>query len=192
MSNHVKWKKLISDQETVSYIKETGEYKVIIEARQNEDGWDIIKKYLGSGVNFAETYSAQSPSELRKLLKSLRTEKDLSKNEIKDITKFKQKNLKVLVKRGWKTQGAEKWHFSISDDYANYITIQYGNEVHVDIVMEERLKYIEEKLIAKLYEVLGLEDVQEALNQHIYYFTKKTSSYYESANSEIDFEFLFE
>lgn len=187
----MKWKKLIHDSETISYVKEGNEYRIIIEARQYDDGWEIVKKYLGSGINFAETYTAQSFEEVRKVLKHLRQEKDLSRSEIKDISRFKKKSPKVHVKRGWKEANVEKWHFSISDDYANYIIVRYGKELCVDIVMEEQLKYIEEKLLAKLYDVLGIANEPFNIQQNIYYFSKKTTSYLEG-DDDIDIEFLFE
>lgn len=188
----MKWKKLLQDSDTISYVKDSGEYKVIIEARQYEDGWEIVKKYLGSGVNFAETYSAQSSHELKRILKRLRSERDLSRADIKDIAAFKKKQLRVLVKRGWKEQNVEKWFFSIGEDYSNHIVIRYGRDIDVDIVMEEQLKYIEDRLLVKLFDVLGLGDLEEGVNQTVYYFSKKTSAYVEPEDAQIDFEFLFE
>jgi len=188
----MKWKKLIHDSETISYVKESGEYKVILEARQYDDGWEIVKKYLGSGINFAETYSAQSSEEVRKVLKHLRQEKDLSRSEIKDISRFKKKVPKVYVKRGWKEANVEKWFFSISDDFANFVVVRYGKELVVDVVMEEQLKYIEEKLIAKLYDVLGIAEEPFNIQQNIYYFSKKTTSFLEGEDEDFDVEFLFE
>lgn len=192
MGSSSKWKKLIQDTDTISYIKDGTDIRVIIEARQYDDGWEIVKKYIGGGVNFVETYSAQTSSELRRLLKQLRAERDLSKNEIRDITNFRKKSLKVLVKRGWKENGVEKWFFSINDDFNNFITVRYGKEIDVDIVMEEQLKYIEEKLTQRLFDVLGLQEVDLAINQHIYYYSKKATYYIEQENLDVDFQFLFE
>ncbi len=173
-------------------MKQKDEYRVIIEARQYDDGWEIVKKYLGSGINFAETYTAHTLEEVRKVLKHLRQEKDLSRSEIKDISRFKKKSPKVYIKRGWKEPNVEKWFFSISEDYANYVVVRYGKELMVDIVMEEQLKYIEEKLLAKLYGVLGISDEPFPIQQNIYYFSKKTSTYIEGDTQDFDVEFLFE
>ena len=188
----VKWKKLIQDSETIRYVKDAGEYRVIVEARGYDDGWEIVKKYLGSGMNFTETYSAQSEPEAIRLVKHLCKEKDLSVNQIHDIARFKKRNLKVMVRRGWKEDAVEKWYFSINDDFSNHIIVRYGREIDVDIVMEEQLKYIEDKILARLYDVLGLGGSEEAINQTIYYFTKRTTSYLESDSSDISFEFLYE
>lgn len=188
----MKWKKLIHDSETISYVKEVGEYRIILEARHYDDGWEIVKKYLGAGINFAETYTAQSFEEVRRVLKHLRQEKDLSRSEIKDISRFKKKSPKVHVKRGWKEQNVEKWHFSISDNYANYVIIRYGKELCIDVVMEEQLKYIEDKILARLYEVLGVHNEPFSIQQNVYYFSKKTMSYVEADDAELDVEFLFE
>lgn len=192
MGTQTKWKKLVHDAETISYVKDLSEYRVIIEARQYDDGWEIVKKYLGGGLNFVETYNAQSTAELRRLLKQLRSEKDLSRNEIKDITKFKKRSLRVLVRRGWKEAEVEKWFFSIGDDFTNYICVRYGRDIDVDIVMEEQLKYIEEKIIDKLFDVLGLREENRSINQSVYYYTKKTNFFIDQEDSEFDFQFVME
>ncbi len=191
MNNRAKWKKLVQTTDIVSYIKDLGEYKAIIEARRLSGGWEIVKKYLGSGLNFVETYNARTHSELRRLLKTLRSEKDLSQNEINSIHRFRQKNLKVLVKRSYKTREVEKWYFSINDDYSNFITVYYGNEIVIDIIMEGQLKYIEEQIVDKLYDVLGLHDEECPITQHIYYFSKKTSQYIDT-DSSYDLQFVIE
>ncbi len=192
MGSKIAWKKLISDSETISYVKNVGDYRIIIEARQFDEGWEIVKKYLGAGLNFVETYSAHSPAELRSLLKHLRSERDLSRNEIKDISRFKKKTLKVLVRRGWKERTVEKWFFGINDNFSNYVVIRYGKELDVDIVMEEQLKYIEDKVITKLYEVLGISDTEQPINQAVYYFTKKTNAYLETDIGDYEFSFYYE
>ena len=186
-----KWKRLVNDSETVSYIKNLGAYKVIIEARNYPDGWEIIKKYVGSGINFSETYSAQSSNELKQLLKHLRSEKELSRAEIRDIANFKKKPLRVQIKRAYKTPDVEKWHFSINENFSNFITVHYGDELEIDIVMEQQLKYIEEKILGKLYETLGLDFEDAPINQHIYYYNKKTNYYLESPEDETDVELVF-
>lgn len=187
-----KWKKLVNDSETVSYVKNLGDYRIIIEARHYSDGWEIIKKYVGSGINFSEQYSAQTSGELKAVLKQLRTEKELSRNEIRDIASFKKKPLRVQIRRAYKTDAVEKWHFSIADNFANFITVHYGKELHIDIVMEQQLKYIEEKILGKLYEALGLDYENAPINQHIYYFSKKTDYYLEAPEEDVDVEFIFE
>lgn len=186
------WKRLVNDSHTVSYVKHLGEYRVIIEARNEEDGWEIIKKYVGGGINFSETYNAQSPSELKQLLKYLRREKDLSKSEIRDITNFKKKPLAVQVRRAYKTDGVEKWYFSISDNFANFITVHYADELHIDIVMEQQLKYIEGKILGKLYETLGLDFEDAPIHQNIYYFNKKANYFLEAPLDDANVEFVFE
>ena len=186
------WKKLIQDSDTVSYEKNLGDYRIIIEARNTEQGWEIIKKYVGGGVNFAETYNAKTTGELRTLLKHLRTEKDLSKTEIKDINRFRKKDLKIQIKRAYKTKDVEKWNFCITDSYANYITVNYQDELVIDIVMEQRLKYIEENIIEKLYDVLAIDEQEQPIQQNIYYFSKKSSSYIDEQESDMDVEFIFE
>ena len=192
MSVRTQWKKLIHDSETISYVKNMGDYRVIIEARQYDDGWEIVKKYVGAGVNHAETYSAQSSAELRGLLKHLRSEKDLSRREIRGIKDFKKKMLKVMVRRGWKEDNVEKWYFAINENYSNFVMVRYGRIIDVAIVMEEQLKHIEEKIIARLYEVLGLHESDRSIDQNIYYFSKKTTYFLENDNENVGFEFVFD
>ena len=187
-----KWKRLVNDTHTISYVKNLGEYRIIIEARNEENGWEIIKKYVGSGINFSETYNAHSTGELKNLLKHLRSEKELSRAEIRDIAKIKKRPLRVQIKRAYKTSSVEKWHFSINDNYTNFITVHYGNELEIDIVMEQQLKYIEEKILHRLYEALGLDAEDAPINQHIYYFNKKSDYYLEAPEDDVDVEFVFE
>lgn len=187
------WKKLIQDSDTVSYVKNLGDYRIIIEARNTDAEWEIIKKYVGGGINFAETYTAKTTGELKTLLKHLRSEKDLSKTEINDINSFRNKDVRVQVKRAYKTETVEKWNFCITDNYSNYITVHYTNqELIIDIVMEQRLKYIEENIIEKLYDVLAIDKEEYAIQQNIYYFSKKSSTHSETQEEEVDVEFIFE
>ncbi len=191
MDRSKKWKKLVNNAHTVAYEKKLGDYRIIIEARNQDNGWEIIKKYIGSGINFNESYNAQNSSELKTILKQLRNEKELTKAEIHDINRFKKKPLRVQLRRAYKTSEVEKWHFSINDDFTNIVTIHYADELEIDVVMEQQLKYVEEKILAKLYETLGVDFQETSIQQHIYYYNKKTDYYLDSPDEELDVEFVF-
>ncbi len=192
MESGTSWKKRICDQHTISYEKSLPEYTIILEARKYMHGWEIIKKYVGREINFAETYSVKTISELKNLLKHLRAEKDLSKSEIQDIIRFKKKPIRIQLKRAYKTDEAEKWYFGINNNQSNFLVLYEGHkEIVLDIVMEHSLKYIEEKVVDKILESLGVEK-DLPIQQNIYYYNKKSSYLVDVVEDDIDVEFIFE
>ncbi len=174
------WKKLLHSRETLSFEKVKDDVKVILEARRVDEGWQVVKKYLSEGINFAEQYYVESADELKRVLLYLKNEKDLSLQEINNINKFKEKNIKLDVRRGYKENNVEKWYFSLGDQSSNFFVIRYNDVVEIDIVMNEKYKYIEEKLIIKLMNFLGLDDSDAHINQNIFYYTKKSNYYLEN------------
>ena len=179
------WKKLVESKDIVSYEKSREDLRIIIEARYEDGSWEILKKYLGKEVDFVEQYYANSLPELKSLVGKLKTEKDLSVDEIKNINNFKKKRLKIDIRRAYKEKNVEKWFFSLTGIYANFIVVRYGDVIELDVVMNERYKYIEEKLIDKLIDSLGLDVLERDISHNIYYFTKKNSFFMENTSPEL-------
>jgi hypothetical protein len=179
------WKKLVSNSDTISYAKQKAEYSIIIEARHYDTGWEIVKKYVGDDINFTEQYSASSMDELKSLLKRLQGERELSMAEIKNLSQFKKKEIKLDLKRLYQERNVEKWTFAYNNTYNNHIIIHYGKMITVDITMEERLKYIEEKIVMKLFEAFGLDETDRDTELTIFYFSKKTSYFFENEEEDI-------
>jgi hypothetical protein len=179
------WKKIVSNTDTISYVKQKAEHSIIIEARHYDTGWEIVKKYVGEEVNFTEQYSASSMEELKGLLKKLQNERELTSTEIKNISQFKKKQLKLDLKRLYQERNVEKWTFAYNNTYNNQVIIHYGKMIMVDIMMEERLKYIEEKIVMKLFEAFGLDETDRDTELTIFYYSKKTNYFFESEEEEI-------
>ena len=179
------WKKLVSTSDTITYVKSKDDHSIIIEARHYDTGWEIVKKYAGGELNFTEQYTATSEDELKNLMNRLRSERELSINEIRTIAQFRKKQLKLDMRRVWQEKGVEKWSFAFNGNYSNHVLIHYGKQIHVDVTMEEKLKYIEEKIVMKLFESFGLDQSDQDTELAIYYFTKKASYFFESEEEEI-------
>lgn len=179
------WKKLVSSADTLTFVKSKADYSIIIEARHYDAGWEIVKKYVGEDINFTEQYSAGSNDELKRLLDRLKAERELSTAEIKSLAQYKKKQLKLDLKRMYQERNVEKWSFALNNTSNNVVTIHYGKSIQVDIMMEERLKYIEEKVVMKLFESFGLDENERDTELTIYYFTKKTNYFFENEEEEI-------
>jgi hypothetical protein len=179
------WKKLVSTSDTITYCKEKGDHSIIIEARHYDSGWEIVKKYTGDDLNFTEQYTATTEEELKNLIARLRGERELSTNEIRTIGQFRKKQLKIDLKRAYQERGVEKWVFAFNGSYTNHVIIRYGRQIAVDVVMEEKLKYIEEKIVMKLFESFGLDQSDADTELSIYYYTKKANYFFESDEEEI-------
>ena len=179
------WKKLVATADTLSYIKQKLDHSIIIEARHYDTGWEIVKKYVGDEVNFTEQYSASSDDELKNLLGRLKEERELSTTEIKTISSFRKRQLKIDVKRVWKEGNTERWSFAFNGAYNNHVTIHIGKTVSVEVVMEEKLKYIEEKIVMKLFECFGLDENEQDTELNVFYYTKKASYFFESEEEEM-------
>lgn len=179
------WKKLVSSTDTISFMKNKGEYSIIIEARHYDTGWEIVKKYMGDDINFTEQYSATSNDELKRLLGKLKDEKELSSTEIKTLSQFRKRQLKLDMKRIYQEQNAEKWSFSLSSNFNNFVTVRYGKQIIVDVIMEEKFKYIEEKIVMKLFESLGLDESERDTELTVFYYTKKANYFFETEDEEV-------
>lgn len=179
------WKKVVSNADTLSFTKQKDDVSVIIEARHYDTGWEIVKKYVGDDINFVEQYTAGSSDELKRLLAKLKEERDLSSTEIKTISSFRKRQLKLDMKRVWQERHVEKWVFAFNNNYTNTVTVHYGRTIHVDVIMEEKLKYIEEKLVMKLFETLGLDENEHDTELTIHYFSKKTTYFFENEEEDM-------
>ncbi len=179
------WKRTVSSADTVSFLKQRSDYSIIIEARHYDTGWEIVRKYVGADINFTEQYSAGSSDELKSLVNRLKNERELSTNEIRTIAQYRKKQLKLDLKRVYQERHIEKWSFAFGNNFSNHVTIHHGKTITVDVVMEERLKFIEEKIVMKLFESFGLDDSDQDTEVSIYYYTKKTNYFFENEEEEV-------
>jgi len=170
------WKKLSDTNDLLSYEKSRKNFKVRIEARLTDDSWNIYKTYFtDQRVNFVEEYSASSQKEVRKIIKAMVKEKDLSLSDIKSIKKLSKSKPEIRLERAYKEYDVEKWFFSVGDDEKqNFITIRFGENIDIDVVLHEHYRFLERTIIQELIFILGLDKFEINTNQNVYFFNKKT------------------
>ncbi len=171
------WKKLTETEDLLSIEKETPyKSRVRIEARCSKGYWQVFKTYFNEReVSFTEEYTTETKPEAMNIITVLKKEKDLMPSEIKYIKKILRKKLSLKIERVYKEYEVEKWNFSVNDDSAvNFATIRYCEHIDIDIVMHEKYRFIERKVLEELINVLGLKEFGLDINKNVYFFTKKT------------------
>ncbi len=174
------WKCVINTDELKTYESNDKNLKMCIEARQNNSFWEIYKTYRSENLTFTEEYEANNTEEAKDIIKKM-------KSDIVDETTLKKidtlrKNLTLKVKRVFKEDNVEKWKFSVnSEKFENIIIIRYASkEIEMDIIANERLKFIETELLDEIYRILGMNDFGNEVIQNIYFFSKKSSFFNDS------------
>ena len=174
------WKCVINTDDLKTYESNDKNLKMCIEARQNNSFWEIYKTYRSDNLTFTEEYEANNSEEAKDIIKKM-------KSDIVDETTLKKidtlrKNLTLKVKRVFKEDNVEKWKFSVnSEKFENIVIIRYANkEIEMDIIANERLKFIETELLDEIYRILGMNDFGNEVIQNIYFFSKKSSFFNDS------------
>lgn len=168
-----------------------------IEARYNGEGfWDIIKTYYDSkSINFTEEYKAKTKEEALHLIQLLKDKAQLTKEEIKERKLRLCKEVEIKLKRCYKDYNIEKWKFSVNKGVVdNFVFVKEGDVFEVDIILEESYKPIDYKIIAELYNILGLHNLEFDIQQNIFFYTKRIEDYKRSkqylmmGRVEVDFQ----
>ena len=169
------WKCVIDTKELKTYESNDENLQICIEARQNNSFWEIYKTYRSKTLTFTEEYEANSAEEAKDIIKRM-------KNDVVDERTLKKidllrKNLVIKVKRVFKEDNVEKWKFSVgSEKFENIIIIRYGlKDIEMDIIVNEKLKFIESEILDEIYRILGMADFTTEVVQNIYFFSKKSS-----------------
>jgi hypothetical protein len=180
------WKCLIDTKELITYEKLKGNLKVRIEARYSDNLWEIYKTYhsLSSSLSFVEEYEAQDRKNALTIISKIKQEV-LDEGKIKKIQSLKE-NIQLKLKRQFKEQNVEKWSFSLGDsDYINFIYIRYANPIEIDIMADEKYKYLENEIIDEINKVLGFDEITHDMIHNVLFFSKK-SSYFTCDDSKKD------
>ena len=188
MGELMKWKKIFNNPDLISFEKKNKGHNIRIEARANNDrSWDIYKTYFDKNESkFTEGYKARNKGEALQLIGSLKNEKDLKKKDIESIKRNK-KNIKkfISIRRLYNEINVEKWAVNISNEKnSGILIIRYNDPVEIDLIMHEKHKYFESRIIDEIKNTLGLKSMDEKVVQNIYYFNKHTSSKENSPNSQ--------
>ncbi len=171
------WKKIAETNDLISVEKDTPyNYKVRIEARLNKGYWQIFKTYFtDKEVAFSEEYTTETKPDALNIIIALKKEKDLTIPELKIVKKLLDSPLKIKVERAFKEYEVEKWQFSVNDDsFMNFATVRYCEYVAIDIVMHEKYRFIERKILEELINVLGLKEFGLEIFKNVYFFNKRT------------------
>ncbi len=174
------WKCVVDSSDLKTYELSKDNLQVCIEARQNDSFWEIYKTYRSTELTFTEEYEASSHEEARDIIRKMKSEV-IDEKTLKRIDQVR-KNLDIKVKRVYKEENVEKWKFSInSEKYENAIIIRYSEkDIEMDIIANERFKFIETELLDDLFRILGMSDFGTDVIQNIYFFSKKSSFFNDS------------
>jgi hypothetical protein len=171
------WRKLTETDDLISLEKQSSfNYRIRIEARYSKSVWQIFKTYFNDReVSFVEEYSTETKPEAMSVIRALQKERDLSPGEIKQIKKILGKRLTLKIERAFKEYEVEKWNFSINEDkMVNFATVRYSEKIQIDIIMHEKYRYLERKILEEIVNVLGLREFGMEIDKFVYFFNKRT------------------
>ena len=181
------WKRLITTNDLIVQEAVNDGLNVRIEARNNPEGWNIIKRYYlpdDSTLSYTEDYSRPTLNEAKEAIRYLQGEL-LTKMQIKKIKNLK-KSLDLRIIRVYHEGNVEKWFFTIhsmkrpqtsSVIEDGTIVIKYGDTIEVDVMVKEKFRHFEEEIIEAVNEKFGLtrQDEKEVIHNFYYYF--ETTAY---------------
>jgi len=174
------WKKILEAKELLSYEKATSELNVRIEARKEVNRWLIYLKYYNKNLNFTEEYTCKSEDEAREIIKCLQDSKLKTIKELSQLKLLQGKNLNVNLKRDFRDYNLEKWNFTINNDnHNNHLIFRETDFNEVEIIMNEKYRAVEERLINKISTMLGLGSSTLRTKITIYYFNNESKYYLE-------------
>ncbi len=170
------WAKKAETDDLISYEKKHQGRAIRIEARLVNGKWEIYKTYhRDEQCDYVEEYKTDHKQKALDLIETLKKEKDLTLQEINKIKKFEGKKINLKLKRAYKEYDVEKWYFSINNEgFINFVVARYAEEIHVDIVLHEKYRYYESKILDELDEMLKLADFGH-IHEHVYFFKKHTA-----------------
>ncbi len=182
------WSLLVDDNELIMLENIEHSMKIRIEARFNNQNWEIYKTYhsVDGKISFTEEYECRTKKEAKEIINKIKLE-ILTEEEINDI-KQTSKDLTLSIRRVYKDSKFEKWSFSINkSDFNNYILVRYSDKLEMDIIANEKYKYFEVEILDEINKILGVNDFDTDLVQNMFFFSKK-SAFYTNAKEEDNLE----
>jgi len=177
------WKKLVSSNDLIVQETENDGLNIRIEARNNPEGWNIIKRYYQTDSeehSYIEDYFKPNLEEVKEVLHHIQHEL-LTKMQIKKIKDLKR-NFDIGITRVYHEGNVEKWLFTIHSakrpqratplNEDGTIVIKYGQDIELDIMTKEKFRHFEEELIDLINEKLGLtvNEDKDIIHNFYYYF----------------------
>ncbi len=172
------WKKLIENNDVISYEVDLDEFKIRIEARAIENNeWVIFKRYFdGKDVNFTEEFVAQDIEERDFLLDRLKSSQFPTKKELKSKASEFNEDFFFKIERLISKDSVEKWkliHNKFSEGHITIINLE--DSVEVDIVVDRKASYLEDRIINFIENTFNLNTDDKTINYNIIFSQKKSS-----------------
>lgn len=159
------WKTVINSNELIILEKTLKDSTIRIEARFGENQWHVYKTSIkGNYSNIIGEFSLRERQQVEELISKLKSDK-------KQVWNYR-KRLAFSINRIFKEEAVEKWSLTFSG-IENIIYIRYGEPLCVDIILNEKIREYEPKIISKVEDKLALKDYSEEIEYNIYYYSGK-------------------
>jgi hypothetical protein len=182
------WKKVVESKDLIVLEKSQKGRKIKIEARKNdESAWEIFKTQVkGDASSLISECVVEDKKEMKQILEKL-------KKEISSNVSSSKNPIRLSLKRKYKEDFVEKWVFFIGKDkIKNIMIVKLDNVIDADIVLHEKYKPNERKIVSLIEDQLGLKELGDVINYEIFYFKRETKLRETSSpeyNMDIDIEF---
>jgi hypothetical protein len=182
------WKKVVESKDLIVLEKSQKGRKIKIEARKNdESAWEIFKTQIkGDASSLISECIVEDKKEMKQILEKL-------KKEITSKSSPSKANVRLALKRKYKEDFVEKWVFFIGKDkIKNIMIVKLDNVIDADLVMHEKYRPVERKILSLIEDQLGLKELGDIINYEIFYFKKETKIRETSSpeyNMDVDIEF---
>ncbi|MGM5484907.1 MAG: hypothetical protein ACQEP1_03470 [Nanobdellota archaeon] len=165
------WNKISNSEDAICFEKNKQDISVRLEARYEGDRWIVYRGfYTSDRRNYTEEYSAQTREEAEKMIKNLKSEKDITLGQLNELIKKKNRKLGVEFRRAFREESVEKWNFSINEGkYDNFFIVKEADSLEIDIVLDENYKSRKDEIIERINNLLS---VSEGADYNVYFFTR--------------------
>ncbi len=185
------WKKVAESKDLIILENSLKDHKLKIEARKKSSGWEVFHtKIKGENSSLLSEFVLDNKTQVQELIEKLKR-RNAPVSVINDT-----KTINIYMKRAYKEDYVEKWLFYIGDNKnRNVVIVKYGDIVNADIIMEEKLIYLEKAIISQIEDRLGLKDAGREINYEVFYYKrhsiikKNTEPEYNMDLMDIEFGF---
>lgn len=179
------WKKVLETKDVIAHEKNMSGLDVRIEARKQEGEWKVYVKYFNSKINFTDEYECENLEKTKELIFCLQNSDLKTIEEIMKLKLEQKKNIKVDLKRTNRDYNSESWIFSVNDnEFENKVLVRETDFIEVEVILGEKYKVYEERILDKLVEMLGLSNQDVRTKITVYYCKKKVKYFLEEGYLE--------
>lgn len=164
------WKQIAKSKDLIIFEKVLKNYKFKIEARKNNNIWEIYKTKIQGETSKLLLQFKVTDEELNEIIKNLKRNIKIEKGFIN-----KPINLIVKLKRVFKDEFTEKWEISINNDDKNFVLINFENDLYADIILNKYYKPYEAKILNEIKNSLAFYELSNNIYIKIYYYENSIS-----------------